>query len=139
MRFNAEQRRNIYDRTSGLCHICHKKLSFKNYGSIGAKAAWEVEHSIPQSKGGTHHPNNLYPACITCNRSKNDSSTAAARAKNGKSKAPLSLEAREKAKTENSIAGAILGGVLGLVAGPLGLIAGTIFGASLGYDQNPDN
>ncbi len=138
MAFTKEQLDKIYNRTSGYCHICHKKLAFKNYGVFGARAAWEVEHSNPQIKGGTHHPNNLYPACISCNRSKGDSSTASVRAKNGKTCAPLSVGQREKAKTENSVLGGVVGAILGVVAGPAGLILGTIFGAALGYSQNPD-
>jgi hypothetical protein len=38
----------IYDRTSGYCHIFHRKLVFTNYGIVGAKGAWEVEHSGPR-------------------------------------------------------------------------------------------
>jgi len=75
MAFSSEQLNQIYNRTSGYCHICHKKLAFKNYGVFGARGAWEVEHSNPQAKGGTNRLNNLYPACITCNRSKGASRT----------------------------------------------------------------
>ncbi len=138
MAFTAEQLYNIYDRTSGYCHLCHKKLAFKNYGVLGSRAAWEVEHSNPQAKGGTHRLNNLYPACISCNRSKGDSSTASARAKNGKSRAPLSTDNRKKKKTENSLAGGFLGAALGVIAGPVGIFVGAIVGATLGHRQNPD-
>ena len=50
----------IYDRTSGYCHICHRKLAFYNYGIVDAKGAWEVEHSRPRALGGTHDGNNKY-------------------------------------------------------------------------------
>ncbi len=90
MGFTDEELNYIYDRISGYCHICRKKLAFKNYGLFGARSAWEVEHSNPKSRGGTNHLNNLYAACIPCNRSKNNLSTRTARAAYGNRKAPLS-------------------------------------------------
>jgi HNH endonuclease len=68
-----EMLRRIYDRTCGYCHLCGKKLSFQNYGRFEKRRAWEIEHSIPRAMGGSDHLNNLYPACIGCNR---DESTA---------------------------------------------------------------
>ena len=47
-----------------------KRLSWKNYGRLGRKGAWEVDHSNPLSKGGTDYLRNLVPSCIECNRSK---------------------------------------------------------------------
>jgi len=70
MHFSDDDLNEIYDRTSGYCHICHRKLAFINYGVLGARGAWEVEHSKPQARGGTHMRTNLYAACIPCNRSK---------------------------------------------------------------------
>jgi HNH endonuclease len=46
--------------------------------------ACEVEHLIPWSLGGTDHLNNLYPACIPCNRGKGTTSTRTVRAWNGR-------------------------------------------------------
>src|SRR6266481_309133 len=68
--YMREQLRRIYDKTNGSCHLCGKKLAFTNYGEVGARAAWEVEHSIPLANGGTHHGNNLFASCVPCNRSK---------------------------------------------------------------------
>jgi hypothetical protein len=138
MAFSEEQLKNIYDRTSGYCHICRKKLAFKNYGCIGARGAWEVEHSRPKSRGGTNRLNNLYAACISCNRSKNNSSTRAARAANGNRKAPLSVSARKRAKTGNAVAGGVFGVIAGSVFGPVGAIIGGAIGAKLGHKKNPD-
>jgi 5-methylcytosine-specific restriction endonuclease McrA len=139
MAFNEEELNKIYDRTTGHCHICHKKLAFRNYGKLGARAAWEVEHSNPQVKGGSNRLNNLYPACISCNRSKGSSCTASVRAKHGKTRAPLSTEKRQKAKTGNALAGGALGGMMGgAVAGPVGAILCACVGAALGHSQNPD-
>jgi 5-methylcytosine-specific restriction endonuclease McrA len=131
--------RKIYDRTTGKCHICHKKLAFSNYGDHGARGSWEVEHSKPKAKGGSDHGNNLYAAHITCNRSKQDSSTRAARAQHGRTRAPLSVEKRKKVKVENTAVGAGIGVVIGaVIAGPPGaLICGGI-GAFFGNSANPD-
>lgn len=139
MKFTNEELNEIYDRTSERCHICHKKLAFRNYGVVGARGAWEVEHSNPQAKGGTHRKNNLYPACIPCNRSKGAKSTKSARAKNGKRKAPLSKQKRADAKANNAFAGGALGAVAGSLLGPWGALIGGALGAKLAHDQNPDD
>jgi hypothetical protein len=139
MAFNEEKLNQIYERTSGYCHICHKKLAFKNYGKVGARAAWEVEHSNPQVIGGSNRLSNLYPACIGCNRSKGASSTPSARAKNGKTRAPLSLYKRKKEKAGNGVAGGVLGAMVGgAMAGPVGAFLGACVGATFGHRQNPD-
>lgn len=138
MAFSKIEKRNIYDRTSGKCHICIKKLAFENYSFLGLKGAWEVEHSNPKSMGGTNRLNNLYASCITCNRSKNNKSTKSARAKYGRTKAPLSKEKWIDAKRGNAIGGAILGGIAGSILGPWGTVAGATIGAKFGFDKDPD-
>lgn len=138
MRFSLKRQRQIFARSSGYCHICHAALDFDKYGDVGKNGAWEVEHSTPQAKGGTHHLNNLYPACIPCNRAKGDNSTRSARAKNGKKRAPLSLRHRRKAKLVNGLKGSVLGGIMGIVISID--VSGTlaIIGLSIGYILNPD-
>lgn len=64
---DRERIHKIYDKTGGYCHLCNKKLSRTNYGVHGAKGAWHVDHSKAKANGGTHHMNNLFPACISCN------------------------------------------------------------------------
>ena len=139
MRFDDERLEDIYDRTSGYCHLCHKKLSFHNYGVFGAKGSWEVEHSRARIHGGSHCLNNLYPACISCNRAKRAVSTRRVRARNGVRKAPLSRTQRQQAKTKSAFAagafGALIGGAL---AGPPGAWLGGALGARFGYRANPD-
>ena len=131
--------RRIFDRTTGKCHICTKNLAFSNYGVIGTRGAWEVEHSKPRAKGGSDHGNNLYAAHITCNRSKGDSSTRAARARHGRTRAPLSVAKRNEAKTENTVVGAGIGAVVGgVIAGPPGAWIGGGIGAYIGNSANPD-
>lgn len=40
-----------------------------SYGKVSEKG-WEIDHSKPQSKGGTDHLNNLQPMNTSANRSK---------------------------------------------------------------------
>lgn len=139
MAFEAESLDRIFSRTSGYCHICHKKLCRKNYGKHGARGAWEVEHSVPQSKGGTDRFSNLYAAHIRCNRQKSDYSTRTARAWNGRTRAPLSQERRDNATRENTFWGAIAVGFAGLcLGGPVLGLAGLFAGGHLGRSLNPD-
>lgn len=139
MPFSDDQLNDIYDRTSGYCHICHRKLAFSNYGVIGARGAWEVEHSRPQRQGGSSRLCNLYPACISCNRSKGARSTRAVRDQNGVRRAPMSSNKRREARQQRSAAGAVIGGVAGAALfGPLGALAGGALGASFFKSGNPD-
>jgi len=131
--------RKIYDRTTGYCHICKKKLSYKNYNRIDEKGAWEVEHSRPRSKGGSNHINNLYASCISCNRKKGTYTSQTARSWNNRRKAPLSKVQRKKAKCSNAIIGGITGSIIiGLAAGPVGAFVGAALGGKIGYDVDPD-
>lgn len=139
MAYSNDQLNDTYDRTTGYCHLCHKKLAFKNYGIHFSRGAWEVEHSNPKSKGGTDRRNNRYAACIYCNRSKCNHSTRSIRARNGFRRAPLSVTKRQEVKSENAFVGGVIGALIGRVAvGPNGIIIGAIIGAAFGYEQNPD-
>ncbi len=139
MPFDKQLLTRIYQRTSGYCHLCHSKLAFKNYGRPDKRGAWEVEHSVPRSKGGTDHLNNLFPACVGCNHAKSNRMTRTARGWNGKTCAPLSPEKRKQARTENGILGALGGGAIGFaVAGPVGAVIGALTGGHLGASGNPD-
>ena len=102
------------------------------------RGSWEIEHSRPRSRGGTDHLNNLYVACISCNRSKGNGTTASARAANGYRKAPLSKEK----KTSNAWTGGAVGVLAFLfVPPPLRLAAavvGGVVGAIVGNSYEPD-
>lgn len=138
MKFDSDALNKIYDRTAGRCHLCHARLAFKNYGLLDARSSWEVEHSNPQANGGTHHLNNLYAACIPCNRSKGARSTRSVRAKNGLTRAPLSTKARERIRTENTFLGAGGCAMIGAaLAGPPGAVVGVVVGALLGESIEP--
>ena len=72
MAYTDEEVNRIYDRTGGYCFYCRIKLSFKNYGVVGEKGAWEMDHFIPIARGGAHQPRNWVPACVSCNTEKSD-------------------------------------------------------------------
>lgn len=61
---------DIFDQGDGHCHLCGARLSFSQYGD-----AWEVDHDTPRAQGGTDDLDNLMPACVSCNRSKQDLSS----------------------------------------------------------------
>ena len=69
-RFDREDLEDIFGKTNGYCRYCEKQLAWSNYGRVGERGAWEVDHSIPISRGGTDHLNNLWPACVSCNTEK---------------------------------------------------------------------
>lgn len=138
MAYSNDRLKSIYDSTSGYCHLCGKKLAFINYGKSGFRAAWEVEHSKPKSKGDTDHLNNLFPACISCNREKGKKHNRFVRKKNGIVRAPLSIKTRKKAQLKNAAKLGAIGGTIGLLFGPIGAITGVALGAGLGYEKNPD-
>lgn len=62
--WDEERLRKVYDKTEGYCYHCDKKIAWTNYGRPGRRGAWEVDHSIPRSAGGTDHLNNLMPSCV---------------------------------------------------------------------------
>jgi hypothetical protein len=126
----------VFRSTSGRCHICGRPLTYNNYGVVGAPGAWEVDHSVPQARGGTDRLSNLKPACIPCNRAKQDRSTAAARAENGLSRAPLSRDARVQRQKENAVVAGLLGVTLGaFLAGPLGALLVGAVSAAAGHEK----
>ena len=139
MTYDEDSLNRIYDRTDGRCHICGAKLSFCHYGAYGRRAAWEVEHSRARAKGGTGHSNNLYAACISCNRAKRAVSSSTARRWHGRTRAPLSRERKDQLRESNTLVGVCLGGLLGAFGGPRAMVTGAfiggIMGASAGMDE----
>lgn len=137
MKREEAQLRAIYSRTEGQCHICRKRLSFRNYGAYGTRGAWEIEHSVAQARGGTHHGNNLFGACISCNRSKGDCSSRTARRQHGFQCAPYSVEKRKR----NAAIGAGVGSLALFLVPPQFRIAAALIGAATGaiagYKKKP--
>ena len=61
---------DVYDLTAGRCFYCEKRLSFHNYGRVGERGAWEIDHFIPFARRGRDGIENFVPACIGCNTEK---------------------------------------------------------------------
>ncbi|SRR6266849_1568156 len=62
----------VFYRTDGRCFYCEEDLVLGNRGDVGARGAWELDHFIPFSRGGSDQPWNLVPACVACNTEKSD-------------------------------------------------------------------
>jgi hypothetical protein len=135
MSYTSERLNQVFDRTDGYCHICHGRLSFAQYGRPGG---WEVEHSVPKSRGGTDRLSNLYAAHVSCNRAKRADSTRSARRKRGKTRAPHSVQKRAELRKRNAALGFGGGVALGaMIGGPPGALIGGTLGALLGHDKDP--
>jgi 5-methylcytosine-specific restriction endonuclease McrA len=130
--------RRIFSRTDGRCHLCRKKLGFSNYGRLGRRGAWEIEHSRASVNGGTNHLNNLYSACIRCNRGKRHLSTEFVRKQNGYRCAPRSI----RKKRQDAWTGAAIGSLAALFVRPsnrvIATILGSAAGAIVGYYREPE-
>lgn len=74
MNISPEDRLSIFDLAMGGCYYCRKQLAYSNYGIVGARGGWELDHKIPKSQGGSDEPDNLVAACVPCNRDKSDRS-----------------------------------------------------------------
>ncbi|PWG61184.1 HNH endonuclease [Spiribacter halobius] len=139
MTFDEARLRQIFERTQGRCHLCRRPLAFSNHGRSGHRGAWEVEHSIPRSRGGTNRLNNLYAAHITCNRSKGVRSTSAARRRHGYRAAPRSANTVRRDASLGGVVGALIGAAL---VPPhvrlLGLAAGAVLGYATGEQVEPE-
>jgi 5-methylcytosine-specific restriction endonuclease McrA len=128
----------IYDKTHGYCHICHKKLSLKNYGKNDERGAWHIEHSKAKANGGTDHLNNLYAACIPCNLEKGTLHTMTVRRRNNVTRAPLSKAKKDQIRSENTVSGGVIGFMVSAFLGgtPLAIAACTLIGAKIGSDNS---
>lgn len=113
MNVTTELKHAVYARSGGDCHICHEPVGPRSYGRLHSPRGWEIDHSVPRSKGGTDRLNNLYPAHIDCNRSKGAKSTRAARRAFGYSSAPMSLEQRAAVRRIALATGITGGGLVG--------------------------
>jgi 5-methylcytosine-specific restriction endonuclease McrA len=134
---DTKKLQRIYAKTDGYCHVCHKKLSFCNYGVYGTKGAWQIDHSKAKANGGSDHLNNLYAACIKCNSDKGVISARLARAQKGKRRAPYSKLRKQELRDDNTAAGIIIGGIAGSVLGPAGTLIGSLIGGIVGDESSP--
>lgn len=72
MSHDDETVNDLFDLTDGTCFYCEKSISVKNYGRVGERGAFEVDHFIPVSRGGDDEFENWVPACVDCNTRKAD-------------------------------------------------------------------
>jgi len=93
MNLCEEERLSIFERTQGRCYYCRKKLAYPNYGLLGLRGAWEFDHKIPRSQGGSDESSNLVAACVDCNRDKSDLSAISYR----RMTKPIRIERRNRA------------------------------------------
>ncbi|MHC4891437.1 MAG: HNH endonuclease [Planctomycetota bacterium] len=70
----AKVRCFVYLRDDFTCVKCQKKaISIPdNYNGRFTIPPSELDHKLPRSKGGGHHPNNLQTLCQSCNARKCD-------------------------------------------------------------------
>jgi hypothetical protein len=55
----SRQRAAIYARDGRQCGICKR-----------TNVSFEIDHKVPFSRGGSHHPDNLWVLCLDCNQAK---------------------------------------------------------------------
>lgn len=135
---DLQRLRSIYKRTDGYCHLCHRKLSFRNHGQKGAKGAWHIEHSVPRNNGGTDHMNNLFAACIECNIEKGTMSSRTVRSLYNNTRAPYRKEKKQEIREDNIATGMVIGGIVGLIGGPWGVTIGATLGGMIGKSNSPN-
>lgn len=138
--FDEATRRTVFEKSNRLCHLCWQPMAYSNYGNHGARGAWEIDHSIPLSKSGTDHLNNLYAAHTACNRAKQARSSASVRRENGHMRPPMSAAAMKEIKEGDAWTGALAGGLIGARFGGIpGLLIGAAIGALGAYavDRGP--
>lgn len=127
MAYTREEIDHIFESTDGRCHICRRQLYRRSY-----RRTWEIDHSVARARGGSDYLRNLKPACISCNRSKGEISSRAARSWFGHTRAPISKNAKQKRQAW----GAVVGGSLGALFGLWGALLGAAAGYALGGDDD---
>lgn len=60
-RLSLEEREAVYNKMSGRCAYCGEAITF---------GAMQVDHVVPLRKGGEGTPENMLPACRSCNHYK---------------------------------------------------------------------
>lgn len=85
MSFDDDRLDQIFAKNDGHCRLCGKLLTRKNHGVKAGRGKWQVDHSHPESRGGSDHLNNLWPMCSECNQKKGDMTWRQARERFGSS------------------------------------------------------
>jgi hypothetical protein len=92
---------------------------------------------VARANQGSGHLNNLYAACVSCNRGKQDGLTRTARAAYGRTRAPVSRDKVKEKRGENALVGGTLG-ALGFLVNPVLGILTTVAGAVIGHGVDPE-
>ena len=70
----SQKRRALKRNAAGNATAADIQARFDYHGNrcyyCGCDGKMQIEHRIPLSRGGTHHPANIVPACQSCNSSK---------------------------------------------------------------------
>lgn len=70
----SQKRRALKRNAAGNATAADIQARFDYHGNrcyyCGCDGKMQIEHRIPLSRGGTHHPANIVPACQSCNLSK---------------------------------------------------------------------
>lgn len=127
MNFYWEILARVHEKTDGRCHLCGSDFAMEDY-----RERWEVDHSNPKSLGGTNHLNNLFAACISCNRGKGNRESRGVLAWHGLHRSPLSKRKRSKNLIQKVVLCSTGAGLVGMAIHPKGFWRGVLMGAILG-------
>jgi 5-methylcytosine-specific restriction endonuclease McrA len=70
--YSPAQRRDIFDKTHGVCHFCGDPLTFEKYDlrNRDEPGVWNIDHISQMWRGGADAIENCLPACVSCNSSR---------------------------------------------------------------------
>ena len=127
------------------CHLCGGLICLHHYG-VTAPTGWEIDHDVPRAAGGDDDLDNLEPAHVSCNRSKQALPSEVFRARLGLDRAPMSVDELLDSQRDHRTAGGVVGAFVGaaidkekpgrgaLVGGLIGVLLGAAIAP--GYDDD---
>lgn len=71
--------KDCHPNSHRLCGICGNKILYGSHESVisqrNSRYAWNIDHIIPKSCGGSNNIDNLQAVHVKCNRNKSNKST----------------------------------------------------------------
>jgi hypothetical protein len=134
MKYAWDVLERIHAKTDGRCHLCARRVALRSYGYT-----WESDHSNARANGGSHRLNNLYPACISCNRSKGARNTRTFRRRKGLTRAPMSAAEQFDVSLTRVAGFGLIGTLVGNACHPNGAKWGALVGGLLGGLMDPED